>query len=52
MFSPLFVFMMACMAFTAISEFGPQQWTSLILKDSGAHPMVVLALIASVMACV
>ena len=50
MFSPLFVFMMACMAFTAISEFGPQQWTSLILKDSGANPMVVLALIASVMA--
>jgi len=50
MFSPLFLFMMACMAFTAISEFGPQQWTSLILSNSGAHPMVVLALITGVMA--
>jgi MFS family permease len=26
MFSPLFIFMMVCMALTAISEFGPQQW--------------------------
>ncbi len=50
MFSPLFIFIMFCMTFTAISEFGPQQWTSLILSSSGAHPMVVLALITGIMA--
>ncbi len=38
------------MALTAISEFGPQQWTSLILSSSGAHPMVILALITGLMA--
>lgn len=50
MFSPLFLFMMFCMAFTAISEFGPQQWTSLILSNSGAQPMLILALITGLMA--
>ena len=38
------------MTLTAISEFGPQQWTSLILSSSGAHPMVILALITGLMA--
>jgi MFS family permease len=50
MLSPLFLFMMFCMAFTAISEFGPQQWTSLILSNSGAQPMLILALITGLMA--
>ncbi|MEP0132079.1 MAG: MFS transporter [Eudoraea sp.] len=50
MFSPLFVFMMVCMAFTAITEFGPQQWVGLILSKSGAHPMLILALITGLMA--
>lgn len=45
MLSPLYLFILGCMALTAISEFGPQQWTSLILSNSGAHPMVILALI-------
>ncbi len=50
MLSPLFVFMMVCMAFTAISEFGPQQWVGLILAKSGAEPMLILALITGLMA--
>lgn len=50
MFSPLFIFMFVCMAFTAISEFGPQQWIDLILGKSGADPMILLALTTGTMA--
>ena len=50
MISPLFIFMMACMALTAISEFGPQQWVGLILSKSGAQPMIILALVTGLMA--
>lgn len=50
MLSPLFIFMMVCMWFTAQTEFGPTQWVELILKSSGAAPMLVLALITGTMA--
>ena len=50
MLSPLFIFMMACMSLTAISEFGPQQWVGLILAKSGAQPMLILALVTGLMA--
>ncbi len=50
MLSPLFIFMMVCMWFTAQTEFGPTQWVELILKSSGAKPMLVLALITGTMA--
>ncbi|SDE61129.1 Fucose permease [Pricia antarctica] len=50
MLSPLFIFMACCMALTAISEFGPQQWVGLILAKSGAEPMLVLALVTGLMA--
>lgn len=50
MVSPLFLFMLACMALTAISEFGPQQWVGLILSKSGAQPMLILALVTGLMA--
>jgi MFS family permease len=50
MISPLFLFMVACMALTAISEFGPQQWVGLILSKSGASPMIILALVTGIMA--
>jgi MFS family permease len=50
MLSPMYIFILGCMALTAISEFGPQQWTSLILSSSGASPMVVLAFITGLMA--
>ncbi len=50
MVSPLFLFIFACMALTAISEFGPQQWVGLILSKSGAQPMLILALVTGLMA--
>jgi hypothetical protein len=48
--TPLFLFILGCMALTAISEFGPTQWVNLILSSSGAKPMLVLALITGTMA--
>ncbi len=50
MFTPLFLFMFVCMALTAITEFGPQQWVGLILAKSGAQPMLILALVTGLMA--
>ena len=50
MFTPLYIFMFACMALTAITEFGPQQWTGLIMSKSGASPMLILALVTGIMA--
>lgn len=50
MLSLLFFFICACMALTAISEFGPQQWTGIIMAKSGAEPMVILALVTGLMA--
>ncbi len=50
MATPLFIFMCVCMTLTAISEFGPSQWASLILAKSGAEPMVIVALTAGLMA--
>jgi len=50
MISPLFLFMLCCMALTAISEFGPQQWVGLIMSKSGAQPMLILALVTGLMA--
>jgi predicted MFS family arabinose efflux permease len=44
MISPLYLFLIVCMAFTAISEFGPSQWVSIILGHSGADAMLILAL--------
>ena len=50
MFTPLFLFIFACMALTAITEFGPNQWVELILSKSGAQPMLILALVFGLMA--
>jgi MFS family permease len=50
MLSPVFLFLFVCMALTAISEFGPQQWVGLIMGSSGASPMLILALTTGVMA--
>ncbi|MFB5946819.1 MFS transporter [Albibacterium profundi] len=50
MFSPTFLFLFFCMALTAISEFGPQQWVGLIMSNSGASPMLILALVTGLMA--
>ena len=48
--SPLFIFIILCMTLTAISEFGPQQWVERILGNSGASPMLVLAMVTGIMA--
>jgi MFS family permease len=44
MLNPVFIFLFFTMALTAISEFGPSQWVSIILGASGANPMLILAL--------
>ena len=48
--SPLFLFMAFCMTLTATSELGTQQWIERILGESGAAPMLIMALITGVMA--
>jgi len=50
MVSPLYIFLFICMALTAISEFGPQQWVGLVMSSSGASPMLILALVTGLMA--
>lgn len=50
MATPLFIFIGVCMALTAISEFGPNQWVGLILEKSGANTYLILALTAGLMA--
>jgi len=44
MLSPVYIFLFVAMALTAISEFGPNQWVSIILVASGAEPLLILAL--------
>ena len=50
MLTPLYLFLFCCMALTAISEFGPQQWVGVIMSSSGASPMLILALVTGLMA--
>jgi len=50
MLSPLYIFLFVCMALTAITEFGPNQWVSIVLNSSGAEPMLILALTTGLMA--
>jgi len=50
MLSPVYIFLFCCMALTAISEFGPNQWVSIVLSSSGAEPMIILALTSGLMA--
>ncbi|QHT67506.1 MFS transporter [Rhodocytophaga rosea] len=50
MATPLFIFIAILMAFTAISEFGPSQWYTLVLAQSGVEPLYIAALVAFLMA--
>lgn len=50
LFTPLFLFLVACMTLTATTELGTQQWISGILGASGASPMIILALMTGIMA--
>jgi len=48
--SPLFIFMVICMTLTATAELGTQQWVERILGNTGASPMLILALVTGLMA--
>jgi len=50
LFSPVFIFLFFCMALTAITEFGPQQWVNVVMSESGASGMLILALTTGIMA--
>jgi MFS transporter, putative metabolite:H+ symporter len=50
MLAPLFIFMFCCMMLTANTEFIPQTWTGIIMENSGARPMIILALVTGLMA--
>ncbi|MET0356089.1 MAG: MFS transporter [Cellvibrio sp.] len=50
LFSPLFLIMAFTMTITATTELGTQQWVSRILSESGAQPMLILALVTGLMA--
>ncbi|MEM1325354.1 MAG: MFS transporter [Bacteroidota bacterium] len=52
MLTPLFLFILVCMGLTAMSEFAPNQWVEITLKESGAQPMLLLALTFGVMTIV
>jgi len=49
-FTPLFLFIALCMTVTATTEFGATQWVDRILGNAGAHPMILLAMTAGLMA--
>ena len=50
LFTPLYIFMLICMTLTATTELGTQQWIERILGNSGAHPMLNLAMVTGLMA--
>ncbi|WP_221032275.1 MFS transporter [Actomonas aquatica] len=50
LFTPLYLFMIVCMTLTATSELGTQQWVGRVLAETGAHPMILLALSTGLMA--
>ena len=50
LFSPMYLFLIFCMTLTATSELGTGSWINQILGASGAHPMLILALVTGIMA--
>ena len=50
MVSPLFIVMCLIMTVTAATELGTNQWVGTLLEASGASPLIVLALVSTVMA--
>ncbi len=49
-FGLLYSVLALCMTLTATAELGTQQWVEKILGNSGAHPMLILAMITGLMA--
>ena len=50
MLSPLFIIMCLIMTVTAATELGTNQWVGGLLQASGASPLIVLALVSTIMA--
>lgn len=50
LFSPLFLIIAFTMTITATTELGTQQWVERILGQSGAQPMLILAMVTGLMA--
>ncbi|MCV9388283.1 MFS transporter [Reichenbachiella ulvae] len=48
--SPIYWVMLICMALTATTELGTQSWVERILANSGAQPLLVLAMVTVLMA--
>ena len=48
--SPLFLFMVACMFLTAVTELGTNQWIDVLLKASGVSGILILIWISGIMA--
>ena len=48
--SPIYWFMLVCMALTATTELGTQGWVERLLANSGAQPLLALVLITGLMA--
>ena len=48
--SPLFLFMVACMFLTAVTELGTNQWIDVLLKASGVSGILILVWISGIMA--
>ncbi len=48
--SPIYWLMLVCMILTATTELGTQSWVERILQNSGAQPLLVLALVTGLMA--
>ena len=49
-FSPLYLFMIACMVLTSNTELSTQQWIELLMKGSGVPGLWVLVLVTGLMA--
>lgn len=49
-FGLLYTILALCMTLTATAELGTQQWVEKILGNSGAHPMIILAMVTGLMA--
>lgn len=47
--TPLFIFMLACMVLTANTELITTQWIDKLLRNTGAKPLLILALVSGLM---
>ena len=50
LFTPMYLFFVICMTMTATTELGTSNWINQILGASGAHPMLILAMVTGIMA--